>query len=150
MPFSIIFSVAAAVQLRRLGKDRGLAKRLKAVRKTIGPPGGRPSPIPRSRVIGSCRFPARTAKKSSSPTLSRTHRPRIASSGSMDRRKARSPSWGPSRGTLSVSSAGRRQSRQTGYATGRSRRASREGARGTRTPCRRRVGVGRRESTNQD
>jgi len=36
VPFSIIFSVAAAAQLRRLEKDRGLAKRLKAVRKTIG------------------------------------------------------------------------------------------------------------------
>jgi hypothetical protein len=36
VPFSIIFSVAAAAQLRQLEKDRGLAKRLKAVRKTIG------------------------------------------------------------------------------------------------------------------
>ena len=36
MPFSIIFSVTAAEQLQRLEKDRGLAKRLKAVRKTIG------------------------------------------------------------------------------------------------------------------
>ncbi len=36
MPFSIVFSVTAAEQLQRLEKDRGLAKRLKAVRKTIG------------------------------------------------------------------------------------------------------------------
>ena len=36
MPFSVVFSVTAAGQLRRLEKDKGLAKRLKAVRKTIG------------------------------------------------------------------------------------------------------------------
>ena len=36
MPFSIVFSVTAADQLERLEKDRGLAKRLKAVRKAIG------------------------------------------------------------------------------------------------------------------
>jgi hypothetical protein len=36
VPLSIIFSVAAAAQLRQLEKDRGLGKRLKAVRKTIG------------------------------------------------------------------------------------------------------------------
>ena len=36
MPFSIVFSVPAAVQLKQLEKDRGLAKRLKAVRKAIG------------------------------------------------------------------------------------------------------------------
>ena len=36
MPFSIIFSVAAADQLKRLQEDRGLAKRLKAVRKAFG------------------------------------------------------------------------------------------------------------------
>ena len=36
MRFSIVFSATAADQLKRLEKDRGLAKRLKAVRKTIG------------------------------------------------------------------------------------------------------------------
>ena len=36
MPFSIVFSVPAAAQLKQLEKDRGLAKRLKAVRKAIG------------------------------------------------------------------------------------------------------------------
>jgi hypothetical protein len=36
VPFSIIFSAAAATQLRQLEEDRGLAKRLKPVRKTIG------------------------------------------------------------------------------------------------------------------
>jgi hypothetical protein len=36
VPFSIVFSVTAADQLERLEKDRGLAKRLKAVRKAIG------------------------------------------------------------------------------------------------------------------
>jgi hypothetical protein len=36
VPFSIVFSVTAADQLERLEKDRGLAKRLKAIRKAIG------------------------------------------------------------------------------------------------------------------
>jgi len=36
VPFSILFSATAADQLERLEKDRGLAKRLKAVRKAIG------------------------------------------------------------------------------------------------------------------
>ena len=36
MAFSIVFSTTAAGQLERLEKDRGLAKRLKAVRKTLG------------------------------------------------------------------------------------------------------------------
>lgn len=36
MAFSIVFSASAADQLKRLEKDRGLAKRLKAVRKKLG------------------------------------------------------------------------------------------------------------------
>jgi hypothetical protein len=36
LAFSIVFSASAADQLKRLEKDRGLAKRLKAVRKTLG------------------------------------------------------------------------------------------------------------------
>ncbi len=36
MPFSVLFTATAVDQLRRLEKDRGLAKRLKAVRKAIG------------------------------------------------------------------------------------------------------------------
>jgi hypothetical protein len=36
LAFSIVFSATAAGQLGRLEKDRGLAKRFKAVRKTLG------------------------------------------------------------------------------------------------------------------
>jgi hypothetical protein len=35
VPFSILFSASAADQIQRLTRDRGLAKRLKAVRKAI-------------------------------------------------------------------------------------------------------------------
>jgi len=34
--FSIVFAAAAAGQMERLARDRGLAKRLRAVRKTLG------------------------------------------------------------------------------------------------------------------
>jgi hypothetical protein len=36
LAFSIVFSALAASQMHELERDRGLAKRLKAVRKTIG------------------------------------------------------------------------------------------------------------------
>ena len=36
MSFALVFATAAAGQLERLERDRGLSKRLKAVRKTLG------------------------------------------------------------------------------------------------------------------
>lgn len=52
MPFSIVFSVVAAEQLARVERDHGLAKRLKAVRKTIG----RLETDPRHPALQSHRF----------------------------------------------------------------------------------------------
>ncbi len=52
MPFSVLFSATAAGQLERLEKDRGLAKRLKAVRKAIA----RLEADPRHPALQSHRF----------------------------------------------------------------------------------------------
>lgn len=52
MPFSILFSASAADQIQELIKDRGLAKRLKAVRKAIA----RLEADPRHPALQSHRF----------------------------------------------------------------------------------------------
>lgn len=59
MAFSILFSHSAADQLRRLEKDRGLAKRLKAVRKSIG----RLEADPRHPALQSHRFVSLTGPR---------------------------------------------------------------------------------------